>query len=766
MKLIMIPRPVLKVLVLTCGLLTLGTPTTEAAVLARDGQATCVLVVADDAIKAEQTAANELAAYLEKVTGARPVIQAEAGTGTNVYLGRSKTVHGLVPGVDWDALGSDGIVMKTVGDDLVLSGGRPRGTIYAVYTFLQDVIGCRWYAADVEEVIPSKSTLEVDDLDVVCRPPFDFRQHYTEAERNPLFAVKLRMNGGEWWSAIPQEYGGSAYQGGGHTLFRQFLKKDEHFEAHPEWYGHNRDKKKREPRATCFTNTSAQEQAAKEVLAYFAGSPGTKIVSVSCDDSNAVCQCDACTALREEEGGESGPLLVFVNAVAVRVAQKHPDALVSTLAYWHTDRPPNNIKPRSNVLVQLGVLNRNHKHAIPDVPHFSRYLRRWSQIADHVYIWDYDPHFRNFLQPHPNHDVVGKSLRFYRDQGVTGVFLQGSWGSAGEFMRMRAWVTAQLMWNPDLDQRALMTEFLNAYYGAAAPYLLQYIDLIRKAVHRQPALWLGVYDATTRHWLTLEDLNAATRLFNEAIEAVKGDEARSYRTRRARLSIDIVWVERYRELRRTAQQQGQAFLGPDDPYAEVERLAKNEFGVGCYREWADYTPEYIPKLRKLFPARTGTAPVECNSLQSWEWEDLQEGLLTVKPREDAGKVVDDARASNGKAMRLSGPEKEQEAKFTLPAHLEGRWRVYAVVRAKPAGDEPTAIAIGVYAWNMPSGNANEVYRVIAEFPKEQAGEYRTFDLGVHRLKKGATIQVQPNGDGSYGKIEAAWIDRFLLVAAE
>ena len=283
----MMRRSVVKVLLAMCGVLLCVAQPTDAAVLARDGQARCVVVVSADAIEAEQTAAKEFAAYLEIVTGARPVIQSEAGEGTNIYLGRSETVHGLLPGVDWDSLGTDGIVMKTVGDDLVLSGGRPRGTICAVYTFLQDVVGCRWYALDAAEVIPSKPTLEVDGLDIVYRPPFEFRQHYTEAVRDPLFAVKLRLNGREFCGSISDEYGGSVHQGGAHTLFRQFLKKDEHFEAHPEWYGYNSANKKREPRAICFTNTAAREQATKEVLAYLAANPGTKVVSVSCNDSNA-----------------------------------------------------------------------------------------------------------------------------------------------------------------------------------------------------------------------------------------------------------------------------------------------------------------------------------------------------------------------------------------------------------------------------------------------------------------------------------------------
>ena len=64
-------------------------------------------------------------------------------------------------------------------------------------------------------------------------------------------------------------------------------------------------------------------------------------------------------------------------------------------------------------------------------------------------------------------------------------------------------------------------------------------------------------------------------------------------------------------------------------------------------------------------------------------------------------------------VALSGAASAVEAKFTLPTHLEGRWSVHVVVRAEPAGDEPSAIALGVYARNLPSGNANEARRVIA-----------------------------------------------------
>jgi hypothetical protein len=744
----------------TVALIAFGIPA-RALTLADAGQARAVIVPSAAPIPAEQTAVAELAAYLQKITGAAFTVGSAApAAGTaRLLVGPSAAVRAILGDAVVDGLGPEEIVIRTVGSDLVLCGGRPRGTLYAVYGFLE-TLGCRWYAVDADEVIPRQPTLQVQDLAVRYRPPFEFRQDYTEALKDPRFAARLRQNGREFAAPIPEEFGGSVTMGGAHTLRRQFLKPDEHFKDHPDWYGLDKAGGERKPAAICFTAAGAREQTAREVLAYLDAHPGTEIVSVSCDDSNASCQCEACQALRTRAGGESGPLLDFVNAVADAVAAKYPRVRVSTLAYWHTDKPPATPAPRPNVLIQLGVLDRNHKDAIPDVPHFSRYVKRWHELAAYLYMWDYDPHFSNFIQPHPNHFVAGKSLRFYRDNGVTGVFTQGSWGSTGEFMHLRAWVTSQLLWDPDRDERALVTEFLNAYYGAAGPPLLQYLDLISAAVRRDPSLWLGVYDATTRHWLTLDDLNAATRLFAAAEAAVAADSALLYRVRRARLSLDVVWVERYRELRTAAQRAGRDFLGPEDPYAAVEQIARNEFKTNTYREWADLS-EYAGKLRTPFPPRRGKTPAECDRLPAWAWEEIQEDRLTPSPAV-AGAVTDDARASDGKALRLAGTDPAAEARFTFPADLAGRWRVYAVLRAEAAGDAPAAVVAGIYAWNRADGGANEVSRLAVPC----SAEYRTVDLGAHRLEKDATIQVQPQGVGGYGQVKATFVDRLFLIGAD
>src|SRR5690606_12652108 len=151
--------------------------------------------------------AEQLQKYLQQVTGAAFPIQPETAVAANapqILIGAGERARVLLPAQDWSTLGSDGIVIKTVGNNLVLAGGRPRGTLYAVFQFLEDEVGCRWWTP-TEHTIPTRSTLDVRPQNVTYVPPFSYREHYTSSVRqDPVFATTMRENGhhqtqtGEW----------------------------------------------------------------------------------------------------------------------------------------------------------------------------------------------------------------------------------------------------------------------------------------------------------------------------------------------------------------------------------------------------------------------------------------------------------------------------------------------------------------------------------------------------------------------------------------
>ena len=603
-----------------------GEPAPGEVRVALDGKAQCSIVLPADALELESLGAKELADHLEMVSGQRPQIVEAPGPGANILVGRTPAIERLVADVNFDELGTDGIVMRTVGKNLVLTGGRPRGVLFAVYSFLQDVVGVRWWAPDATH-IPGKPTLTVPDLNVVYRPPFDLRHFLTGPMFDKAFALRLRHNG--WLMS---------FSTADHTMSK-LLPPKEHFVDHPDWYmytpegedGSGRysykdglrqikenqpeswyriaEAQRRLPWQVCTSSPGALEATTRAVLGklekeYAGWKYPPKVVWVSQNDGRHECRCDACLAMQRREGASSAVWVRFVNAIAERVEQDYPDVLIATMAFAHTEEPPKSLRARDNVLVYSIPTSSNRKLPLTELEN-GRWVHRWCRLAQHVYIWEHETNFRNWVQPHPNHFVLPQNLGFFAEQGVTGMMIQGSHGNAGDFQRMRAYVGCQLMWNPHQDTRALMQEFLDGYYGDAAPHLMRWLLVQHQAVRLRRDIFLGAYDTSTSKWLTLEVLNEGTRLFDRALEAVAGDQTLTFRVRRAKLGIDIVWLERYDELRAAAARRGEPFLGPADPMAALERVASEADNVQSYREWADF-PEYVQKLRKILASHAGT----------------------------------------------------------------------------------------------------------------------------------------------------------------
>ncbi len=163
--------------------------------LARRGEAAVTIVLADSATAPEQTAARELAHYLGKVTGGTFRIVREAGApkqGACVYVGPTRFARSK--GLDGVRLGPEEWVQRTVGPHLVLVGGRPRGTLYSVYRFLEDRVGVHWWNA-YSETVPRKPSLELAALNRRGKPVLRYRDIYMlYGNDGGRFAARNRLN--------------------------------------------------------------------------------------------------------------------------------------------------------------------------------------------------------------------------------------------------------------------------------------------------------------------------------------------------------------------------------------------------------------------------------------------------------------------------------------------------------------------------------------------------------------------------------------------
>jgi hypothetical protein len=229
---------------------------------------------------------------------------------------------------------------------------------------------------------------------------------------------------------------------------------------------------------------------------------------------------------------------------------------VDTLAYQYTRKPPKTVRPRPNVIVRLCSIECNFREPLEHESNsaFADDIRGWAEICDRLYIWDYTTDFAHYVQPHPNWFVLGPNVRFFARHNVKGVFEQGAYQSHGsEFAELRAWVLAQLLWDPSLADRALIDEFLEGYYGPAADPIRRYLALM----HNASEGWkLTCFSKTDTPFFNFQTLSEAERLWDEAETAAQHDVMLTARVRLARLPVRYVWLALWDKLRRQCETAG------------------------------------------------------------------------------------------------------------------------------------------------------------------------------------------------------------------
>lgn len=750
------------------------TQSSRAMTIARDGKPECVIVVAANASEPEKNAANELQAFLQQVTGAAFEIKpAATDAEPAILVGASDAARTLLPDVKWETLGQDGVVLKTVGDNrLVLAGGSPRGTLYAVYTFLEDHVGVRWWT-DTESTIPKSPALEVKDLDTVYVPKLRYREsfHYHVMHDNDRLAARFKLNGHH--HRVPPKWG-DHYDllGWCHTSF-DLVTPDKHFATHPEWYSF-RNGKRDAGGQLCWTNPEMQKELARVALRRIRNNPAAGMISVSQEDRAGWCECDECKTIDDANGGaHSASLITGVNAIAEIIAKEYPDFLVETLAYQYTRQAPTQVKPRANVLVRLCSIECDFAHplAASQNDSFGNDLRNWAKLSTNLFIWNYTTNFSNYIIPHPNLNATADDLRFFVDNKVVGVFEQADCYNrlAGDMLPLRAWLQAHLMWDPSRDQQKLIDEFLAGYFGAAGPKLGEYLKAVN-ARSSEEKFHRGCYHPDA-DFFTPEMLAACNQFFDEAEQAVAGDETLLNRVRRERLVLEHANLLRFdfaqaikaKQDAGASEEDAKQTVGADyEQRATAFCDAAVASGVQNFSEglgFAAYRPSLVMRHEKFIPV---TLPKPGEALPA-NAADFQENQFKLHRPGELVEIVADAKASNGKAARMPGGHTEWAVKCFLPSDdarlRKGPWKCYIVARVKLKNKTGGAFRYGLYDTNI------EDHLSMEGAPMSIAGdeEYHTYGLRFDELNPGMYFWICPPGGSA---VESVYVDRIYVCKPE
>lgn len=458
---------------------------------ARAATTLCAIKLPASPNETESYAAKELAAYARKITGTEiPVFEGAAKNSVDcgiAFIGKLPETEKYIVRNNLLKIEDEGFVIRSIPEGIVIAGAEPVGTLNGVYSFLEDVLGVRWYAPGAE-LVPVLDEISLEGIDASESPAFEYRESFFKEVFDADWGARNRMNGGSY--RFRPEQGGSKikYQGGFVHTFNSLVPPDEYFDGHPEYFAEINGVREKNSQL-CLANQDVLGIVKKKVLEHAEAAEGKKvIISVSQNDNFKQCGCPKCAAVNREEGSPAGSMLRFVNSVADAVADEYPNVAIDTLAYQYSEDAPKITKPRPNVIVRLcHIAPSCDLHPLGKCfwnDKFFANLKEWSKLTDRLYIWDYHTDFWNYLQPFPILNMIKKDIKTFHDNSVKGYFAQGSYQSpGGDLAELKAWVIAKLLWNPDRDAGALIDDFVNGFYGPAAPGVMEYL----KVQHRHAA---------------------------------------------------------------------------------------------------------------------------------------------------------------------------------------------------------------------------------------------------------------------------------------
>ena len=544
----------------------------EKLTIAEDGRTQYVIVLSEEADETGRHAAVELTHFLQQVTGAEFKIESKSPLRKERVIAVGPgAARRIAPQIDLDGLGAEGVVIVTKGKNLILTGGddATRGTLYAVYTFLEEQVGCRWWSSEVS-TIPEQPTLKIGRLNLRHVPQLEYRETFYLDAFNGDWAARNKTNGHA--ARLDAKRGGKHfYEGFVHTFY-SLIGPGKYFAKHPEWFSEIAGERTHKNGQLCLTNEEMRAELVRNLKARLRKNRVATIASVSQNYCQGHCQCSRCAAVDAEEGSPAGSLLRFVNAVASDIEEEFPHVAVSTLAYGHTRKPPRHVRPRHNVIVQLCSTDCSFSRPLTDPQNrgFHNDVVGWSKICNRIYIWDFATNLSNHLLPHPNLRVLGPNIRFFADHKVKGLFTQGAYCTSGaEMAELRAWVLAKLLWNPTLDAQKLIDEFLDGYYGLAGRHIGEYLKLTHDAAGASEDR-LGVLAESPPRFLSYDLLAGAWEHLTAAEEAVKDDVEIRDRVHVAQLPMMCAFLLQWANLR--AEASGTRWPTADSIEAAYERF--------------------------------------------------------------------------------------------------------------------------------------------------------------------------------------------------
>ncbi len=707
------------------------------------GGAQWTVVIPEDATTETKAAAADLRKYLTASTGGEFRIGTREQPGErNIFIGRPAPSDKTPPP-------PTGVRLKSEGGNLYLYGSGRHGNSHAVYELLDGVLGCRWYSIWGGERVPKHPESVLENIDHSHTPPFRSFElvngewflknmprvvDYFRRNRINMDGDGEQVLGGLWRHShgrvvpsgllTPEKRVGNLY--GAHRYFADKA----YFRTNPEFFSLYNGRRVPD-RHFCYSNPELRRTMTanyKEIIRREYRGGNDAILDFGLNDvGGPLCECENCKKIAERYGDNSGLYWDYLLEFAAELAREYPDITVKAGAYWATEVPPPQLgRLPDNVRLSYAPLWRDYYKPLdsPGNRATADNIRQWAKRTKRLALYLYNATYPRYRGDYP---LVGNirqwadNIRLAAASGGEPFRCEPSAypnGNVG-FNELRTFLMAQLAWNPDQDAEQLIREFMNEYYGKAAPRMLAYLNSLeaREAKTGRRLPWTT--ELMDQPWLSPENLLRWDAAFDQMEKLVADDEWRLLNVRRARSNLDAALVYAVATGKFSGEEKRPDV---DAVYARWKRNLDADFD-DTFRDFKGTEKELLPTYRRRAAAMEqyyawarGTKkplPAELSGIPP-------ERIFRLPASGSRGYPVADIEAAFGQAVKLPA----RDVTFIAPGIWRWKGVRYEIVRYMRS--------------NLPRP-------ILVEELKKQSPAYRFYPAGSIQLRQGAIITAYRGG---------------------
>ena len=533
-----------------------------------------ILISNEEGIQDElEKASTELQYFINLSSGVMLDIVTDAEYDANqnyLSLGKTKAYKNAAVNFSQEVeLGRSGVLIKSDKKNVYILGGHQYGVVYSVYEFLKHEIGFETYGAN-EFVYTTKTRLKVHNFNLIEVPDIELRiaTHGNVANSVDL-RTRMRFNGsstntGDIWMGPHPSY---PY----HNTF-QWFPKAKYQTAHPKWYSTTGEQ-------ICFTAHGDEKEFEimfdtfmTDFIRVLEQNPKCTTISITQEDRNVWCQCDACSALFQKYGTDAASVILFCNKVSdayeeykkEKGIERNVDILF--FAYHKTTDAPckkdatgkwvpidKEVIARPNVGCFYAPIYADYRSSMNHERNKSFYdtMDKWTACTNILYLWFYGTNFSNYFLPINCFATMGDNYKFAYQHNAVYMYDQGQWNNATStgFSWLKQYLQSKLQWDASLNQQDLIENFFKAWFkDAAAPML----ELFNRWVSYSTYMYLEngegitIYtDGPSKELFPKSEIDAYLGLIKDAYQAIEGlkekDSGLYYRLNERILLESMAW---------------------------------------------------------------------------------------------------------------------------------------------------------------------------------------------------------------------------------